>query len=377
MAGNNACRERITSLYWQSQNKTLTERSAHSGLLLAKYLKEHDSAKNAKRQLLDVASKASSRAAPLYDLAFRRWEATLANSQDYPAASNRFHIQGRMAIGLGGASVLETGLTLHHTYGTSMIPGSALKGLAAHYCDQVWGLENTEFRLIVKELDEKGKQRTRPGEYYATIFGSQQDAGHISFHDAWITPQGLGTALQIDVMTPHHQKYYGEPQESDEHPPTDFDDPVPVAFLSITGEFLVALTCDVPGPNGRQWVDLTFELLTRALKEWGIGAKTNSGYGRLKLGPAPRPEEAQPKEHQLKKTFSKGTKIRVKRIDHKGKKGLFFEAEDGMLCQVMQQDDPCKDVKIGEDTELWVVNTSPNLYTLSSSPPTAKKSHRK
>ncbi len=36
----------------------------------------------------------------------------------------------RLVVGLGHNTVLETGLTLHHTWGLPMLPGSALKGLA-------------------------------------------------------------------------------------------------------------------------------------------------------------------------------------------------------------------------------------------------------
>src|SRR6266699_2079206 len=39
----------------------------------------------------------------------------------------------RMVIGLGGESVLETDITLHHLYGIPFIPGSALKGLTRAY----------------------------------------------------------------------------------------------------------------------------------------------------------------------------------------------------------------------------------------------------
>jgi CRISPR-associated protein Cmr6 len=62
-------------------------------------------------------------------------------------------VQGRLIVGLGGDNVLETGLTLHHTYGVPLIPGNALKGLAAHYCDQVWGQADAEFRKWVPFTD--------------------------------------------------------------------------------------------------------------------------------------------------------------------------------------------------------------------------------
>ena len=49
---------------------------------------------------------------------------------------------GRLIVGLGSENVLETGIRLHHTYGLPIIPGSAFKGLAAHYCHEAWGPTN-------------------------------------------------------------------------------------------------------------------------------------------------------------------------------------------------------------------------------------------
>jgi CRISPR type III-B/RAMP module RAMP protein Cmr6 len=186
-------------------------------------------------------------------------------------------VQGRLIVGLGGDNVLETGITLHHTYGVPIIPGSALKGLAAHYCDRVWGNADTKF------------QRTK--EYHEILFGTTDDSGHITFHDAWISPESLRGdetgGLVLDVMTPHHRDYYsGNTQrQPDGHEkliaPTDFDDPTPVTFLSVAGAFHIAVSCDVPGEAGNHWAKLAFDLLKEALHEWGVGGKTSSGYGRL------------------------------------------------------------------------------------------------
>ena len=78
----------------------------------------------------------------LYQMAFDRWSTTL------PQGPEPIDLQtdGRLVVGLGGENVLETGLRLHHTYGMPILPGSALKGLAAHYCDQVWGSADSKFR---------------------------------------------------------------------------------------------------------------------------------------------------------------------------------------------------------------------------------------
>ena len=246
---------------------------ANAGLLKDKFLRalvddvgENDTA--ARTALFRAMGKSIIQSEVVYRSAYKRQIAYLPTLR----ADGRFSTSGRMVIGLGGENVLETGLTLQHTYGTPLIPGTALKGLASHYCDQVWGTrENDEgFKRW-----QKGELR---GNYHKAIFGATEDSGHIIFHDAWITPETLAKSLQPDVMTPHHRDYY-----SGKAAPTDFDDPNPVTFLSVVGTFHVAVSCDVPGAEGQEWAKLAFDLLTEALEEWGIGGKTNAGYGRLVL----------------------------------------------------------------------------------------------
>lgn len=379
MTQTSACRNRIADLW--GDGKVLERTCAHAGLVLAKCLKDHDS-KESVAALLTVAGQSVEAAASLYRSAYERWEKSFRDCVELPCHLDVFSVQGRMVIGLGGASVLGTGLTLHHTYGTPVIPGSALKGLAAHYCHQVWGEENGKFRGEETVTDAEGKKRKRPaGEYHVAMFGSQQDAGHITFHDAWITPASLGKSLRLDVMTPHHQEYYGEPQGSNKHPPTDFDDPVPVSFLSITGDFLVALSCDVAGEAGQQWVDLAFQLLSRALEEWGIGGKTNTGYGRMLARSAapgragedrvgaetrlPEPEPARP-------IHSPGQKVEVVRVEDTRKEKKCFETTDDGFRGVVAYGEP-PEIPIGEKTTLWVAAAMKDGYNFRSTDPAADK----
>jgi CRISPR-associated protein Cmr6 len=135
-------------------------------------------------------------------------------------------------VGLGSENVLETGLRLHHTYGIPVIPGSALKGLASHYCDEVWGQRHNE------KASEENLLFRRRGTHHSLLFGTTEDGGVITFHDALLTPESLNQgALGLDVMTPHHPKW-----QVNGAPPTDFDSPVPVSFLSVSGTFEIRLS---------------------------------------------------------------------------------------------------------------------------------------
>lgn len=78
-------------------------------------------------------------------------------------------------------------------------------------------------------------------------------------------------------MTVHHGDYYQALPGAPAPPPTDFDEPTPVPFLTTRGTFVGALE----GPA--RWREVACQLLEAGLRDLGIGAKTASGYGRMKL----------------------------------------------------------------------------------------------
>ena len=249
------------------------DRGQHAGLLLQRYRSKYktDSNDNSeeKANILKAAidAAADSGVRELYGLAFKRWKESLPQN----AATANLETQGRLIIGLGTENVLETGIRLHHTYGLPILPGSALKGLAAHYCNQVWGETNDSFKY--------------GGDYHHLLFGTTDESGCIIFHDALFIPESEKEPLKLDVMTPHHPKWL-----DGSIPPTDFDSPTPVPFLSVVGQFYVAVSwCGPDDEEGLKWKELALDLLKTALKEWGIGGKTTSGYGRLIDPPPPPP----------------------------------------------------------------------------------------
>ncbi|HYT35546.1 MAG TPA: type III-B CRISPR module RAMP protein Cmr6 [Ktedonobacteraceae bacterium] len=249
--------------------------TTHPGLWLDKYIEEQEKKDVENRSYKDqnkgknradfVKEVATLHVPVMYEKFFEVWKMRL---DDYGTQTREAQVRGRMIVGLGNESVLETSITLHHTYGVPYIPGSALKGLAASYADK---------RL--------GNDWKKGSDAYKVIFGDTNSAGYITFFDALYIPDsghkhnGKAQALYTDVITVHHQKYY---QDEINIPPADWDSPNPVPFLSATGKYLIALAAPDLGKDSK-WIKKTFELLRLALKEMGIGAKTSSGYGRMEL----------------------------------------------------------------------------------------------
>jgi CRISPR-associated protein Cmr6 len=202
----------------------------------------------------------------LYKAFYQRWSAELSASGARVAT---FQAKSPLVVGLGNESVLETSIALHRTYGVPYLPGSALKGLAAAYACLMGGPE------------------WQPGEEaYQIVFGDTTSAGYITFLDALYKPdqeQAEEYPLRIDVITVHHGAYYKGPEAQKQiAPPADWDSPNPVSFLSARGRYLVALNADQELDNRERWLDAVLSLLTEALLVLGIGAKTSSGYGRMK-----------------------------------------------------------------------------------------------
>ena len=222
----------------QALERINCSQSTNAGLWLDKYIETQERKDTeCRRKLVDeVASIATPTG---YRHWFARWRNTL---QQYGAESLEAKTQGRLAIGLGSESVLETAVSLHHTYGVPYIPGTALKGLAASFARQYLGDDWKE------GSDSKAFQ---------TMFGDTDHTGHVVFFDAMPLPDDIGLAQ--DVISVHHKDYY----EKADSPPADWDEPTPVPFLSVTGSFLLALA----GPS--DWISTAFKILELALLELG------------------------------------------------------------------------------------------------------------
>ena len=268
-----------------------TRAGEHPGLILQRYAFRSpvgEDGQEEREQLLSAACNAACRPElrELYKKAFERWKNVV---QRLGAKTCELRCDGRLIVGLGSENILEAGLTLHHTYGIPVIPGSALKGTAASYCHHVWGARDGCFR----EPSEKAEKQylkylegrsdlPEEGKYYRILFGSTNDRGCITFYDAWYVPESASAPLERDVMTPHHMDFNRDVDDPKFAAPSDFDSPNPVTFLSVTGKFLFAVRWSGPpcGEAGR-WTELALELLRRTLADHGVGGKTRSGYGQF------------------------------------------------------------------------------------------------
>jgi len=235
----------------------------HAGLWLDRFCPDLAEPEKVKPGHFDQACSAPE--PPLYRLHYEVWKqalvdlgARLAEGLVGSQATGN-EAPGRLVVGLGGESVLETSVTLHRTYGVPFIPGSALKGLAASYAH----------RRLEDVLWREG------GMAHQAAFGTTEQAGCVVFYDALYIP-GTGVdrrPLHQDVMTVHHPQYY----RGEDSAPADWDSPIPVHFLTSTGKYLLA----VSGPD--LWSQKALEILGLALAEEGVGGKTSRGYGRMAL----------------------------------------------------------------------------------------------
>jgi CRISPR type III-B/RAMP module RAMP protein Cmr6 len=251
----------------------------HPGLLLQRYLCENATGEGGnpeeKRAILQAAINAAGNpdVRALYEVAFERWQKSLPEL----TAANDLQTASRLIVGLGSENVLETGITLHHTYGMPVLPGSALKGLAAHYCDWFWGQRDLGEEADIQNKRWRRGWREKDHEYHNLLFGTTDESGCIIFHDGWFVPDSDPQPLKLDVMTPHHLNWLDGSVA-----PTDFDSPTPVPFLSVAGKFYVAVSwCGPTSDKSRNWTEFALSLLRDALFHWGIGGKTTSGYGRF------------------------------------------------------------------------------------------------
>ena len=242
---------------------------------------------------------------------FKRFESELEMKVDW-----------RLVVGLGNPSVLDTGLRLHSIYGFPYLPGQGLKGAVRN----AWMSKKAERlgieRLPPQEIEESGggtplrafenllisakkqseiskKQFTALKNEtgiknldfeeffqkyvlrYQALFGGANGQGGVNFLDVLPTKLIVDgqSILEADVINPHYGEYYtGEGAKT---PPADYLSPKPIFFLAVrrnTPFRFRVLAKD------KKLLREAKSLIVFAAQNYGLGAKTFSGYGEMRLG---------------------------------------------------------------------------------------------
>jgi CRISPR-associated protein Cmr6 len=270
--------------------------------------------KEVRHFLVDFSFNTSSTEAAIKSLNERQ-QSILAeyDQQGWHTQKSCFTIDNRLVAGLGGASVFETSMTLHHVYGIPYLPGSSIKGLV-----RSWIIMNC-FLPDKQHLEEGKRGKAAEKEamsnlLFAYIFGTDTNGpgkkahqGKVIFFDAY--PQ-TSPVIEADVMNVHYPKYY-----SGQSGPVDYDSPTPIPFLTVgkcdanneplkfcfllmakeenkVNEVTDIQSADIDklckkkegawhdGLNGNSTVlEVVNYWLRSALTQHGIGAKTATGYG--------------------------------------------------------------------------------------------------
>ncbi len=237
-------------------------------LLLLRMLSSADTqagSAGARKTSMERAIKPAAHAAAGHQI---RWLDALASS----SRLRRFSLwtDQRLALGLADGVLENGGLDLHRFWGTPVISGSKLKGIAADAaCEWV-----RKERLC---KDDK-----------AAIFGAMDsvagkvvaNAGCVSFLSAH--PASPSCRLELDVLTVHFPGYYAGAR-----PDTDDDDPIPSPFPVVAEdqEFVFHLLCRDPKlreAEAKRFLHAAETCLRHALIHHGVGGKTRAGYGRFR-----------------------------------------------------------------------------------------------
>ena len=168
-------------------------------------------------------------------------------------------------VGIGHEASIEgefkLGMHFDHTYGQPIIYGSSVKGVLRHYFKECYSGTEEEANELIKDIF--GSDDPRDG-------GKSLYDRDIFFDAVIVKGDKNGHILAPDSITPHT----GGPLKN----------PIPITFVKIasgcTLEFRFRLVDSVIG-------DKTFtaeekkKLFAEILTTFGVGAKTNVGYGQL------------------------------------------------------------------------------------------------
>lgn len=201
----------------------------------------------------------------LYKYALKQWRRTMEQEKD--VVCFEMEVASPLIVGKGDQNVHEFGIILQLPWGTPVIPGSSIKGVLSTFAHEQGGKDW-----------QKSVWAGSSGDLSLVMFGgmSKEDepfAGALDFFDAWWLPSPDNTPFTEDIINAHNGSFY----KNGESWPDGMDSPNPVKFIVVKpGEkFLFAVK------GVKNWRNLAKEMLVMAADQYGFGAKTRVGYGRM------------------------------------------------------------------------------------------------
>ncbi len=184
--------------------------------------------------------------------------------KEHTLIDGKFKLKTKLLLGSGLPSLIEVGMHLSRNYGIPVIPATSIKGAFAHY--------------LLEKMEE---DKTITEELYKKIFGTdlnnskENQRGLVIFLDA--LPQGF-FRLEIDLINNHFQPYYMK----QDNPPNDWYNPVPVQYIVVgASTYRFTILLDKENNFTEEEKNKIKTEFKNMLKLYGIGAKTNYGYGRF------------------------------------------------------------------------------------------------
>ncbi len=312
---------------------------------------------------------------------------SIARTPWHPPAAKFLHAQlkSRLMVNMAGGVMENAGIQFDR-YGLPLIPGSAVKGAARRaalaalreWCEteaKPEGDDNLFAKLCAgfsttAELlstiartfgwvetdwsEDKHKNGTWQSDFAwacattidafhtaASQLGQKQFAGSIAFLDA---RPNRDPGLVLDVLTPHHKNYYES--KNPNAVATDTEEPIPVFFPAVKEQgdndhFTFTL---IPLRRAdTSLLNFAHEALRVGLEVFGLGAKTNSGYGwfdaseDLNTRIADRQKEAIERKRELERQAAEKARLDAEAKARADAKAALAAALEGLTPE--QQED--------------------------------------
>lgn len=167
---------------------------------------------------------------------------------------------------------VKLGLHFDYTYGFPIVYGSSVKGVLKSFFEDVYSGSYDARKLSLDIFDGIGPDGNPKSIYDRDIF-----------YDAVIvSPNADGRVLAMDSLAPHGGTRHDDP----------FANPVPISFAKVASGVKLRIRFDLKDSKDASGAvvlsaEAKLNLFIEILTTFGVGAKTNVGYGQLKCSDVP------------------------------------------------------------------------------------------